>query len=230
MEYDTKVANFCEKKIYPNQPEYINAFSALFLCYISIHNLTKDISSTPQTKSKQSKTKQSKTKQIINWCIFTNGISSFLYHWYNWYIFKMADEFTMIIPIWLGITYIIYNLNYHSIYIGIFTIYNMLLITLEPFMWFDKYFPVCFGIELFLIFPLYIQTITTSKYKNIRNHSNHSNQGLKGIIVIASSATCWIITETHCNKYLIFGHAIWHIGMGTGMTYIINFFNYKIRT
>ena len=34
MEYDTKVANFCEKKIYPNQPEYINAFfSIVFMLY-----------------------------------------------------------------------------------------------------------------------------------------------------------------------------------------------------
>ena len=177
----------------------------MFLCYISIHNLTKDISNARQTKSEQTKSEKSKTKQIINWCIFTNGISSFLYHWYNWYIFKLADEFTMIIPIWLGITYIIYDLNYPQIYIGILTIYNMLLITLEPFMWFDKYFPMCFGIELSLIVPLYIQTLTI-KYKNNPNHPtnpshpNHPYQGLKGIIVIASSATCWIITEIYCNK------------------------------
>ena len=41
MNYDTIVSHFCEKKLYPYQPEYINAISALYISYISFTNLQK---------------------------------------------------------------------------------------------------------------------------------------------------------------------------------------------
>ena len=78
MEYHTIVSNFCERRIYPYQPEYYNAITALFISLIGLKGI-----------------KKHKTHYIITliyWSIFTNGIYSFLYHWYGWHIFRILDE------------------------------------------------------------------------------------------------------------------------------------------
>ena len=203
MEYDHILVNFCERKLYTNQTEYINAFSALYICAISYYNLLKTHN-------------LSTTIIMLYCCIFVNGLAAFLYHWYAWYIFKLFDEFSMIIPIWIGISKVLLDLHYPIYCIGIFTLVNICLLVLDVFMWFDDYFPICFLIELLILLPLYCQNI--KYYKDI-----HRN-GLKGIIICSSSGIIWAITEVNCNKYLIFGHAIWHIGMSTGICYKIKYF------
>ena len=206
MNYSDQVSNFCEKQLFPNQPEYINAFSAFFLCYISMKNLR-----IPKHK------KIGPIKDVIYWCIFANGISSFTYHWYGWYIFKLADEFTMIIPIWLGAVEIIYHLNYPHIYIGAITLYNASLLVFDTFMWFEFYFSLFFAMELLLLIPLYI--------KSLHKQRDPKRLGLKGIIISSASGICWWITERNCHIYLIWGHAVWHIGIGVGLSYLINYFS-----
>ena len=37
MEYNLVLNNFCERKLYPNRPEYLNAFSALYISAISYY-------------------------------------------------------------------------------------------------------------------------------------------------------------------------------------------------
>jgi len=205
MDYNYKIINMCERKIYPDQPEYLNSFSALYMCYISAYSIFK-----------QSKYRISHNSSILYWCIFTNGIGSFLCHWYGWYIFKLLDEFTMIIPVWLGISKILYNLNYSIYYTGFFTILNLILLVLDVFPWFQDYFPIAFAIELITIIPLYYQSLNYKK--------DIKSNGFKGIIICCGSGFLWVIIEANCNKYLIFGHSLWHIGMSTGLCYIIEYF------
>ena len=204
LSYDYQINKFCEKKIYSDQPEYINAFTSLFLCYISYVGLH---------KSEFLK----KTISFIYWTIFVNGIGSFLYHWYSWYIFKIFDEFSMILPIWISLCDILFSLKYPTKYIGLITLYNILLLVFDVFLWFDDYFPIFFGIDVGLIIPLYYQAIQINK--------DIDHDGFKGIMICLFSALTWVITENYCNKYLIFGHAVWHIGMGVGTNYLIKYFN-----
>ena len=203
MEYHHVLNNFCERKLYPNRPEYLNSISALYISAISYYMLIK----TPNI---------SKSAVLIYWCIFTNGIASFLYHWYALYIFKHLDEFSMIIPIWLGISKILQNLNYPTQYIGIFTLCNIFLLVLDVFPQFEPYFATSFAIELLILVPLYYQSL---KYAKDLNHN-----GIRGIIICCGSGIIWTITEINCNKYLIFGHTVWHIGISTGLCYMITYF------
>ena len=207
MEYNCVLVNFCERKLYPNQPEYINAISALYICAVGYYNLI-----TIQNKSAN----KSATISIIYWCICINGIAAFLYHWYAWYMFKILDEFSMIIPIWFGICKILFDLNYNTHCIGAITLVNMLILILDIFPWFDLYFPFCFLIELLIMIPLY--------YQALQKYADSNKNGIKGIIICSISGIIWGITEINCNKYLIFGHAIWHIGMSTGICYKIKYF------
>ena len=94
--------------------------------------------------------------------------------------------------------------------------------------------------ESYLAFMVLKDVIDDPKYKraveavkelfpeNVTN-KDENNNGLKGIIICSVSGIIWAITEAICNKYLLFGHAVWHIGMSTGMCYKINYFN-SIRT
>jgi len=205
MDYNYKIINMCESKLYPDRPEYLNSFSALYMCYISLSYLFK-----------KSKDRISHSITILYWCVFMNGIGSFLYHWHGWYIFKLLDEFTMILPVWIGISKILYNLNYSVYYTGIFTIFNISILILDVFIWFQDYFALMFAIELITIIPLY--------YKALEYKSDKLSIGLRGITICCGSGLLWVIIEANCNKYLIFGHSIWHIGMSTGLCYIIEYF------
>ena len=208
MEYNYKIINMCERRMNPDSPEYLNSLSALYMCYISYYYLTNTI-------------KLSNTVLIIYLLIFANGIGSFLYHWFAWYIFKLLDEFTMIIPIWIGICSIMNDLNYKTEYIALFTLFNMFLIVFDVFMWFQDYFPLFFAAEMLLIIPLYIQSI--KKIPDIQL------VGLKGIIICSCAGIMWFTIESNCNKYLTFGHALWHIGMSNGLCNIIEYFNQVIN-
>ena len=218
MKYNDVLINFCERKLNPHRPEYINAFSALYIAAIGYYNLMKI-------------TKKSVCLSLIFWCICMNGISSFLYHWTSWYIFSLLDEYTMIIPLWIGVVKILYDLNYSTYWIGMISLYNILLLVSDIFIWFD-YFPHFFALELLFIIPLYYQVyIEYNQSHNIiiRKYALFSNNGFKGIVICSVSGMIWIITELNCNKYLIFGHAIWHIGMSNGLCRIIQYFSKQTK-
>ena len=245
MDYNYKLIKMCERRLYPDRPEYLNSLSALYMCYISAHYLRRQTLKKfdqnelfKKVRSKQSfksfiqskrsliphflknefsrRTLSSNSISIIYWCIFTNGIGSFLYHWYAWYIFKLLDEFSMIIPVWIGICKIMHNLNYSMYYTGVFTILNMVFLVLNVFLWFQDYFPLAFASQVILFIPLYSQSLKYKKDKDLI--------GFKGILICSGSGLVWGIIEANCNKYLIFGHSIWHIGMSTGLCYLIEYF------
>lgn len=210
MHYAYKVSNFCERRLFPSQPEYINSISALYISFIGLRNILsiKNQGIGPITST-------------IYWCIFINGFSSFAYHWTGWYIYKLADEFSMIIPIYLGLIEVTYSLNYPPIIIGILTIYNFCLIILDTLIWFEPYFQIAFAAEILLLIPLY--------KKSIRLRRDNKLLGLKGIIISSSSGLFWLLTEVNCSKYLVWGHAVWHIGMSTGLSYLIQYFSSKTK-
>lgn len=197
MIYNEIVSPFCERQIFPDKPEYINAFTALTLCYYG------------------SLTDNNLVLQLIYNCIFFNGISAFLYHWYGWYIFKLFDEFSMLIPVWIGISQLLNILNYSYIITIFSTIFTIILLSCTTFEWFEPYFPIAFTIELLSLIPLYTQT------KNI--YPDNTKLGPKGIIICTLSGATWFLTERFCNKYLIFGHGIWHLGMCLGLNYLLKY-------
>jgi hypothetical protein len=226
MDYNYKLVKMCERTLYPDRPEYLNSFSALYMCFISAYYLSRQTSEkfdqTNFLKNELLKKVQSKqlltsnSISIIYWCIFVNGIGSFLYHWYAWYIFKLLDEFSMIIPIWIGLCKIMHNLNYSIYCSGILTFINIFLLVLNVFPWFQDYFPIAFASEIIILIPLY--------YQSLKYLKDEDSIGLKGILICCSSGILWGVIEANCNKYLIFGHSIWHIGMSTGLCYIIQYF------
>lgn len=207
MEYNSQIIQFCEKRLFPNQPEYLNALSSLFICYISY----KDIKRLKFTNNKRS------IIVIIYSCIFINGISAFFYHWFNFYIFQLFDVYSMIIPLWIGLSDIMFTLNYPNTYIFLLTFFNIIYLVLTVFPWFDKYFVYIFAGELLLFVPFYRQF-------NNENQNSQFNNGLKGIIICTTCGLIWVITEINCNKYMLFGHSLWHIGMSNGLSYIIEYF------
>lgn len=204
MDYNNKIIQFCEKKLFPNQPEYLNSFSALFICYISFKDL------------KQIEVSKNPIFSLIHILIFINGISAFLYHWNNIYLFKLLDGYSMIIPLWLGIYNTLIKLNYNLFYLISFSFFNHIFLILLTFPWFDNYFALVFALEIITLIPLYRET------RKINNNIQNKN-GIKGILICLSSGFIWGITELKCNKYLILGHSVWHIGMSTGLSYLIQY-------
>jgi hypothetical protein len=216
MDYNYKLVKMCERTLYPDRPEYLNSFSALYMCFISAYYLSQQRNFFKKFDQNKIINRTSNSISIIYWCIFVNGIGSFFYHWYAWYLFKILDEFSMIIPIWIGLCKITHNLNYSIYCTGILTFINILLLVLNVFPWFQDYFPIVFASELLVLIPLY--------YQSLKHLKDETQSGIKGIFICSGAGIIWGIIEANCNKYLIFGHSIWHIGMSTGLCYIIEYF------
>ena len=209
MEYDQRIEQFCERKIFPNQPEYLNSLSALFIIYISY----RDLKNYKNLKN---------TTILIHASIGINGLAAFLYHWNDWYIFQLFDVYTMIIPLWIGICDIMITLDYKLIYIIGTTFINQIILVLLIFPNFEKYFVLIFASEMIMFIPLYKQSL----HLPIQiERKEKSKKGLKGIIICLVSGITWMLTEQNCNKYMILGHPIWHIGMSIGLSNLIEYFN-----
>jgi len=216
MEYNNVIIQFCERRLFPDRPEYLNCISALYISGIGLYKLFlyKEIS---------------KSLEIIYWCIVTNGTMSFMFHYTGWYLFGLLDEFTMIIPLWLGLSKFLDELKYSTKYIGLLTFLNMSLLGLNVFSWFSNYFSIVFASELLLIIPLYYQVINKNKTNIIIHKYDYiKNEGGQGILLCCISGSSWVITELNCNIYFILGHSIWHIGMSTGLCYILEYFDKKL--
>ena len=209
MEFNTTLVKFCERKLYPNRPEYINCLSALYITYIGCKKLRNTVH-------------PSKSTEFIYWSICLNGIVSFLFHYTAIYLFKLFDEFTMIIPLWIGVNSILHDLHYSTFYIGLLSIFNITLLVINVFPWFEDFFPLALASELLVLIPLCYQ-ISNQHSKLQKPGETLSRHGIHGIFICSVSGAIWFITELNCNKYMIFGHSIWHIGMSTGMSYIVNF-------
>ena len=198
---------FCEGKI-NGIPEVWNTVSSLFISYVAFcalkySNLTSNIRS-------------------IYYLLFLNGIGSMGYHWVIkgslGYVWKMLDQFTMILALWLGVTICIRLCNnsntelytIHSLNIG------MLIFSSCEY---DELFRTAFGLEALLLIKYYNQ-LTRRLYIN-----DFYNFGKQGLYISVFAGLFWIMTELFCNKYLILGHTVWHIGISYGMHLLLQFIN-----
>ena len=202
----TSVINdpFCEGQI-SGIPEYWNSISSLFISLVMWGGLhTKDLHQEIKT---------------IYFILFLNGFSSMFFHWTMYYGWKMFDQFTMIFAIWFGIKRCINLVQYKdNIYLYSLHFLNIVVLVLSVCEY-DNIFRTFFTIEtLFLIYFHYILTV------NLRIKDSYK-LGRKGLIISLSAGLFWIVTELHCNKYLILGHAVWHLGISYGMHLFLQFLN-----
>jgi len=101
-------------------------------------------------------------------------------------------------------------------------LYNITMIIVSIFEKKPRLFALMFGIEatglIYFFFEIY-HTI------GIKYHNGRRINVLLGIASALTSAFIWIITEILCNKYLIYGHAIWHLGISFGVNNLIMYIN-----
>ena len=205
----TVIHEFCEAKLTGGPPEYLNSITSLYITFLAFTTL------------KKRELYLKSVSKIIYLLMAINGISSMLYHANLTYRYKIADEFTMILPITLGVANFADKLffSYKGIIFNFFYLsYNVFIMILDTDLDNDDIFPIFFTIDLFILYWLYFLA-----YKKKRDPTGI---GMQGVILCTASGLTWIVTEKLCN-YLpllgLIGHAIWHIGMPLGFHKIIIF-------
>ncbi len=124
----------------------------------------------------------------------------------------------MILMIYLGVYKLIKiyfgednkNMN---IFATINNIYFILFTSLNSLPYLDFYFPIFFGI--YVNFTLYFLVLTMLKFKV------KYQKWAEPLLIASVGASCWIISEIHCNEYTKYGHVIWHILFPIGFYRII---------
>lgn len=188
--------HFCESKVYPNRPEYINSISSIFMVFIPLlYEFPKMIS----------------FRRVIILIMF-NGLASAYYHYNLSWMGKQMNEITMIFIIHIGLSQLLNILNYRKKIIYYFNdIYIIFMIAINTFPMLDILFPILF---LFPLIELLILIFLLKKFL-IR-------LDIRPIFIAIFGGFCWILSELLCNKYLYFGHAIWHILFPLGIIKLIN--------
>jgi len=177
--------NFCESRIFIDQPEIINSISSIFISILPFFYTF------PKNNS---------LKRVLYLLIF-NGFASCYYHYnLSWYG-KHLDELSMIYPLYIGTNYI-YDLlepKYKFIY-TINDIYIVNIIAINTLPQYDYLFPFlfCFAV-LNLLVSVYL---LKQKYGNLN---------VKSLKLSFIGFCFWILSEVFCNRYFYFGHAIWHV-------------------
>jgi hypothetical protein len=212
--------NFCEMNIYGQPPEYINSYSALFLCFIGFFGLIKNI--------------RLNDTAFIYISLIVNGFASFMYHYTNQLGFGMLDRASMLMIIiyFCNLSFHIFEM-YRFKYIDflriISTIYFTTLIMVYG-LHYELLFDILFGVYLFT--TIFFMVIIEYFYEKNEIPVEILNYGWISVGLITIAGIFWIITESYCNyhpiiKYL-YGHAIWHICVSLGayfmtilMTYLL---------
>jgi len=214
--------NFCEAKIYSNEPhpEYFNAFSSLFISFIGLNALFKSNSNF--------------FLRLLYSSLTINGISSFLYHLTNNIGSGLLDRMSMIL-IAISSTYLFF-IHIHRFIkydkwkrvrrIVIFchllvSIYFTILFTIAG-LHMESVFNILFS--LFLISLVIFMYLIQRHHISLQIHKEILNIGWKGIKYISLSGIFWILTENLCDKYIFiryfFGHVWWHIFVSLGGYYL----------
>jgi hypothetical protein len=212
--YNTKVSSFCEGKIY-GQPEMLNCLSCFFLSYLPFIGL------------KYSSFDNIILKNIML-LMFITGFTSFGYHWNGYFIFKLLDEIPMTLSIWLGL-YHLNNITFNKTIIYLFiNIYFLIMLSINPIIEFFDVFPILFLISCLSMAPFifyYFKNIQKDFYY-ITEYKEAFQLAKRGMTIAITSGLSWFIIEKLCNIFFIFGHALWHVGISTGMFYIITAIQY----
>ena len=240
--------NFCESSIYSNNkhPEYINALSSLFITFIGINALVKQL-----VYRERGYELNSFLHSILYSALIVNGITSSLYHYYNNIGWGLMDRISMIIIAMSSV--ILFQSIINSIlilekYKNIIIINNIINIIIT------SYFTILFTIaglhmeslfnimfSFFLIFLVFIVYIINTHFIMLEIPYQLVILSNRGILYVTISGIFWIITELLCNKFTfikyLFGHVWWHIFVSYG-GYLISLIplyvymkqnNYKIK-
>jgi len=228
INFDTKTHGFCERMLYGGYPpEYINAFTSLFLTFSGLMGLF--ASNNVNTLGK-----------IYYASFVVNGIGSFGYHWTNYIGWRYIDEFSMVIlalASLLSVTNCLINkicLHKHwrksSMYsISTLIIVSYLIITLV-FDSLDDVISFRYSFGVFLAVAAIEVSILTYLNRDIK--SDILKYNYIGFGLIALSCIMWSFIELLCYnqstawvKYIP-GHAIWHIGLSFGGYYLAQIIDY----
>ena len=240
--------NFCESSIYSNNkhPEYINALSSLFITFIGINALVKQL-----VYRERGYELNSFLHSILYSALIVNGITSSLYHYYNNIGWGLMDRISMIIIAMSSV--ILFQSIINSIlilkkYKNIIIINNIINIIIT------SYFTILFTIaglhmeslfnimfSFFLIFLVFMVYIINTHFIMLEIPYQLVILSNRGILYVTISGIFWIITELLCNKFTfikyLFGHVWWHIFVSYG-GYLISLIplyvymkqnNYKIK-
>ena len=240
--------NFCESSIYSNNkhPEYINALSSLFITFIGINALVKQL-----VYREHGKELNSFLHSILYSALIVNGIASSLYHYYNNIGWGLMDRISMIIIAMSSV--ILFQSIINSIlilekYKNIIIINNIINIIITSYftilftiagLHMESLFNIMFSI--FLIFLVFMVYIINTHFKMLEIPYQLVILSNRGILYVTISGMFWIITELLCNKFTfikyLFGHVWWHIFVSYG-GYLISLIplyvcmkqnNYKIK-
>ena len=239
--------NFCESSIYSNDkhPEYINALSSLFITFIGINALLKQL-----VYRERGYEINSFLHSILYSALTVNGITSSLYHYYNNIGWGLMDRMSMIIIAMSSVILFQSIINsililekYKNIIINniiniIITSYFTILFTIAG-LHMESLFNIMFS--FFLIFLVFMVYIINKYYKMLEIPYQLVILSNRGILYVTISGIFWIITELLCNKFTfikyLFGHVWWHIFVSYG-GYLISLIplylcmkqnNYKIK-
>jgi hypothetical protein len=143
-----------------------------------------------------------------------NGFASCYYHYYLTWLGKQADEITMILANYYGMSGLI-DLGYskstkrkplhifNTLFMYGFMVFNTLIQN-------DQLFPTIFGV--YIVVTLYMIRRVAYKY----------NASYKRYLFVSFvGASCWIISEEFCNEYTVHGHSIWHLLFPLGLYRLI---------
>lgn len=210
------VPPFCEGSLNEGAPEYLNTASSLCMWFWCYYRYTRYCD----------KNELSRDIHFIYSLLLMNCIFSGVFHWTLVMGWKMFDEITMMLPLWVGIQsilFVLYDNEKKKLRrsLHVLNTSNVCLIVLNTFPTFQPFFPIAFGVEMLFLGYLYTELVKFVPDKN--------KTGERGIQICVSSGLIWGITEVFCHRYLIFGHLLWHIGMPVGVDCIIQYvlFAYK---
>lgn len=193
--------NFCESRVFNNQPELFNAISSLFITIIPFfYNIPNNTS-----------------LRRVTFILIINGICSSYYHYYLTWFGKQIDEITMVYALYIGtikimklvdIGYVKDSIQNKYIIYDIFTMSTVAINTLPNY---NDIFPFMYFLGvLFLLYNIYIlkQNISTISVKCL-------SYSFYGFIL-------WVLSEIFCNRYFYFGHSLWHILFPLGFIKFMN--------
>ena len=202
------IHNFCESRLNDNNPpELFNSYTSLFITIIPlIYGLPENII----------------FFNIACMLIF-NGFASFYYHYTLSWMGKQSDEISMILSTYFGIcglTKLLYpsDLTKKKLIFGMNNIFMLLFIIFNTNIETDKFFPYLFSFYILVVLILIHKV--SNKYKNIPNHAGNCSYKYE-LMLSATGAVSWIISELYCNVYTKFGHVIWHLLFPLGFYQLI---------
>ncbi len=206
--------SFCEALLYGGPPEYINAFTSLYISFVGLYGIKNNYHSINDIF-------------LLYSALLINGIASFAYHWTNYLGFGIFDRCSMILiaypSINAGIKEFVYMYKINDKNKKILLFLNQLYFTcLISFcaLGYEETFNGLFGIFLGLIL-IFMILINRKKNQYIEyNIDKYMICGFIGVAMIITAGISWILIEKFCHSYSIMkylqGHALWHIFVSSG--------------